>query len=219
VVENCVEQGFPAPALVSSVVSLQVFHDCSGAHTTEHCIRIHIRHLKRLLGERTLFRSIDLTAVQAYVDSRSKAPGLNGNRLSATTIKKEIAPLNMIGSWAQNHEFIDRPLPKRACGIRRPRTSRHFRPAQKSSGRLPRAAFLQDDEADLWDPAFLMLPEIEKMLKCVRKRAGHRLLYPAFVFAAHTRARRSEIRRSRIEDLDCEGIRLSLVRIWSGFLP
>ena len=89
--------------------------------TTEHCVRIHVRHFKRTLGQRAALRSIDFSAVQRYVDTRALATGLNGRKLSATTIKKEIATLNMIWSWAHNHEYVDRPLPKK--GLRYPKTA------------------------------------------------------------------------------------------------
>jgi hypothetical protein len=61
--------------------------------TTEHCIRIHVKHLRRELGERRRLAAVDFSALQGYIDARSQASGLNGKRLSAATIKKEIATL------------------------------------------------------------------------------------------------------------------------------
>jgi hypothetical protein len=87
--------------------------------TTEHCIRIHVGHFKRVFGSKKPLRTLGLTTLQQYVDIRAKAEGLRGTRLSATTIKKEIATLNMIWSWAKNHELIDRPLSKQ--GLRYPK--------------------------------------------------------------------------------------------------
>ena len=47
-----------------------------------------------------------------------------------------------------------------------------------------------------------MLPEIEAVLEHVRLHAAYPFLYPMFVFAAHTGARRSEMIRSLIDDID-----------------
>ena len=53
---------------------------------------------------------------------------------------------------------------------------------------------------DLWSTVFLNKAEIEELLDHVQKTSRHQFLYPMFVFAAHSGARRSEIMRSRPED-------------------
>jgi integrase len=57
----------------------------------------------------------------------------------------------------------------------------------------------------LWDCLFLTLPEIAELLRFVEITARHAFIYPMFCFAAHTGARRSEILRTRINDVDLEG--------------
>jgi integrase len=49
---------------------------------------------------------------------------------------------------------------------------------------------------------FLTLPEIDEVLEVVRTRKRLPQAYPMFVFAAHTGARRSEMRRALISDFD-----------------
>jgi integrase len=61
---------------------------------------------------------------------------------------------------------------------------------------------MPEQEANLWDCLFLTLPEVETVLEHVRSRALYPFLYPMFVFAAHTGARRSEMIRSQIDDVD-----------------
>ena len=56
--------------------------------------------------------------------------------------------------------------------------------------------------ADLWDCLFLTLPEIEQLLGHVQLHAQHGFLLPMFTLAAHTGARRSEMIRSQLDDLD-----------------
>jgi integrase len=54
----------------------------------------------------------------------------------------------------------------------------------------------------LWECAFLSLSELDELLQLVKQRSGHSCIYPMFVFAAHTGARRSELIRSTLDDLD-----------------
>jgi hypothetical protein len=175
--------------------------------TTEHCLRVHVRNFKRTFGERMPLRLIDFAAVQGYVDKRAAANGLNGKKLSATTIKKEIATLGMIWGWAENHDFVDGVLPKK--GLRFPKTAE--KPPFQTIAEIERKIALglsEEEITDLWDAAFLTLPEIAELLRTVKRRALHPFLYPMFVFAAHTGARRSEIRRSQLEDLDFSARRI-----------
>ena len=46
------------------------------------------------------------------------------------------------------------------------------------------------------------MPEIAEVLEVVKAMSRQPFLYPMFVFAAHTGARRSEMMRSRVEDFD-----------------
>ena len=68
--------------------------------TTEHCIRIHASHFKRVLDERFALASLDLGTLQLYDDCRAKAEGLRGKNLSPDTIKKELATLSSVWNWA-----------------------------------------------------------------------------------------------------------------------
>jgi integrase len=58
---------------------------------------------------------------------------------------------------------------------------------------------------DLWDCLYLTLPEIAELLAYVREHAAHPFIYPMFCFAAHTGARRSEIMRAQVLDIDLAG--------------
>ena len=67
---------------------------------------------------------------------------------------------------------------------------------------LDRGGVKADQEKELWDSLFLTKDETQLVLEYVRTTARHPFIYPMFVFAAHTGARRSEILRSQIDDLD-----------------
>jgi integrase len=62
-----------------------------------------------------------------------------------------------------------------------------------------------DGERDpdaLWECLYLTADEVTRLLAHVREYAAQPWLYPLFTFAAHTGARRSEILRVRIIDVD-----------------
>lgn len=176
--------------------------------TTEHCVRIHARHFKRILGEKRPWRSIDLAALQSYVDHRAREPGLRGKTVRATTITKEVNTLGMIWGWALDHQLIERPMPRK--GLRFPKLA--DKPPFQTIEEIERKSKLGNlppEEVDeLWDAAFLTLSEIEELLSHVKSHSLHPCIFPMFVFAAHTGARRSEMRRSHIEDLDFTGKRI-----------
>jgi integrase len=59
----------------------------------------------------------------------------------------------------------------------------------------------QQEAAELWESVYLTVGDIEELLQHVRGR-GLPFVYPMIVFAAHTGARRSEIMRCKIRDID-----------------
>lgn len=176
--------------------------------TTERCLRIHIAHLARVMGKQSLLRSVDLRDLQNYVDHRATAPGRHGRKLSPTTIKKEVATLNMVWNWALHHQLVDRPLPKKGLRYSKTEDKPPFQTVREIKRKIALGGLSDKEIAASWDAVFLTLPEIDELLKEVRAKARHGFLYPMFVFAAHTGARRSEMRRSLIEDLDFDRQRI-----------
>ena len=176
--------------------------------TTEHCTRVHVRHFKRILGENRPWRALDLATLQGYVDRRALEPGMRGKTVSPTTILKEVNTLGSIWGWALDHELIERPMPRK--GLRYPKLTDKppFQTIEEIERKIKFGSLRQEDIDDLWDAAFLTLSEIETLLSHVKRHALHPCIYPMFVFAAHTGARRSEMRRSQIEDLDFTGKRI-----------
>ena len=57
-------------------------------------------------------------------------------------------------------------------------------------------------QAELWDCLYLSADELAEFLAFVKTRAGHLWVYPTICFAAHTGARRSEILRVLVSDVD-----------------
>src|SRR5262249_27045183 len=82
--------------------------------STLYTERIHLEHLKRLLGAQIPFKAITTDALQRYVEERSKETGQKGNPVSHTTIQKEIGTLaSLWNKWALPQRLVAGPAPTR----------------------------------------------------------------------------------------------------------
>jgi integrase len=163
-------------------------------------MKLHVNLLEKHFEKSYMIDGLTLTELQGYVEKRSKDPGRNGRKVTPVTIKKAIITLRTVWNWGRQHGLITKPFPSK--GLRYPKGNEKP-PFMTFAEVEKRAATASDAEkADLWECVFLSLREIEGLLECVKENARHEFLYPMFVFAAHTGARRSEMIRSKLTDLD-----------------
>ena len=80
-----------------------------------------------------------------------------------------------------------------------------FQTWEEIERKIARGGLSEAEQAELWECVFLTLPEIDELLAFVKQSGRWPFVYPMFVFAAHTGARRSEMVRSEIDDFDFEG--------------
>ena len=95
-----------------------------------------------------------------------------------------------IWRWALINGHVTTSFPN--DGLRYPKTSAKS-PLQtygQIEQRIQRGGLRLEEENELWECLFLTLPEIEELLRHVKSTAKHRFIYPMFVMAAHTGARR-----------------------------
>ena len=168
--------------------------------STIQVMKIHQHQLESRLGKSFLIGGLTTNNLQTYIEQRSRDAGRNGRKVSPVTIKKAVVTLRTVWNWGRQHELIDRPYPSR--GLKYPKGSEKppfmtFAEVTRRAGKLTPA-----QAADLWECAFLTLSEIDELLTVVQERARHAFIYALFVFAAHTGARRSEMIRSLVTDLD-----------------
>lgn len=152
----------------------------------------HIRHLLRLLGSGTSVHTIKTSEMQGYVEQRLKETWRRKS-IRPDTVKKELTTFRLVWNWAVNQGYLKGPAPLK--GIKHPK--RDEKPPFMTLGEITkiieRGGLLPKDEQELWECLFLTRDEIQAVLEHVRQMARHLFIYPMFVFAAHTGARRSEI--------------------------
>src|SRR5712691_2905020 len=134
----------------------------------------------------------------------SPIPGQGTTRtpLTPVTIRKTIATLRAVWNWAAKSGLLSGSFPN--SGVRYPKGTEkpHFQTWKEIEMQIARGGLSDAEQADLWDCLFLTVSEVAELLEYVKKHARHPFIYPLFVFAAHTGARRSEIVRSRLSDID-----------------
>ncbi len=186
----------------------QQTHASSLEERTLDGIRLHFKHLASSLGERFPIAELSLPDLQGYVERRSKARGHRGRTLSPATIKKEIIALRTAWNWAAKTGLVPGKFPNE--GLRYPKHDEKppFQTREQVERQLPGAT--EAERADLWDSFYPTLPEVEEILGIIPEGALHPWVHPMVCTAAHRGARRSELVRMRVTDVD---LALGIVRI------
>jgi integrase len=165
-------------------------------------MNIHIKHLTRIFGGRFRTNTLQLADLQRYVEERSKEKGLRGKTVCATTIKKELGTFSAIWKWARRADHVKVDFPNEGLKYPKEKEKPPFQTWIEIERKIARGGLSEAEEAELWDCLFLTLPEIDELLGHVKSTARQPFLYPMVVFAAHTGARRSEMMRSEVDDID-----------------
>ncbi|MEO2034379.1 MAG: site-specific integrase [Planctomycetaceae bacterium] len=158
----------------------------------------HRRHLLRLLGNRFAVQQLTLKDLQEYVSKRAKEKTVKGT-VGSNTIHKELVTFRTVWGWGVDHGAVHGIFPRK--GIRLPK-SKEMPPFQ-TWAEIERQT-RNGANSELWDCLYLTMPEIEKLLTDVKRCAAFPFIHPMFTFAAYTGARRSELMRSEISDVDFE---------------
>jgi integrase len=99
-------------------------------------------------------------------------------------------------------ELIEGEFPDRGLKFPKTREKPRFHTWDEITDKIKAGGLTDEDQQDLWDCLFLSNDEITELLGYVKSNARHTLIYPMFVMAAHTGARRSEMLRSQLIDIE-----------------
>jgi integrase len=166
------------------------------ANSLDTC-KLHLRHFARFLGDGFPLGELSLTKMQEYVNRRAKP------ELSPVTIRKEIATFRAAWNWGEPMGLTSGRFPSK--GLRYPKADE--KPPFMTMAEIQRqiGAGAGADPDAFWEALYLQASELAKLLAHVQKKAPHPWIYPLFCFAAHTGARRSEILRAQVADVDFTG--------------
>ncbi len=198
-VPTVVEEG-RKPLKLSELCSQYLETHAQGVEeNTLKTARIHLNHFERSLGESFPVAELTLAELQRHVNTRARTKH-RGKELSPVTLKKEVASLRAVWIWATHMKFVSGAFPSR--GLVYPKGKE--KPPFMTFSEIERKAegISKEEAAELWHSLFLTTDEITQFLAHVEEAAIQPWIYPAIVFAAHTGARRSEIIRVQMQDLD-----------------
>lgn len=164
------------------------------ANSLDTC-KLHLNHFVRVLGEGFPLGELSLAKMQEYVNHRAKA------KISPVTIRKEIATLRAAWNWGEPMELTEGKFPNR--GLRYPKADE--KPPFMTMAEIERQLEGGGNPDTLWEALYLQACEVAELLAHVKDKATHPWIYPLFCFAAHAGARRSEILRALVADVDFTG--------------
>jgi integrase len=153
--------------------------------------RLHLNHFVSFWGEGLPVGELTTATLQDYVNHRAKA------KISPVTIRKELATLRAAWNWGETMELTEGKFPNR--GLRYPKSDE--KPPFMTMSEIERQIKAGADKS-LWETLYLQTDELTELLAHVKEKAIHPWIYPLFCFAAHTGARRSEIVRAIVADID-----------------
>jgi integrase len=165
--------------------------------------RLHKKHLLRILDGRTAAQAVATTDMQRYVNERGKEKHRD-KLISSRTIKKEVATFRAVWNWGKFHSLVTGDAPTRGLKYEKERQKPPFQTWEVIEQQVARGGFQEEEIDDLWNALFLSKEQIAGCLEHVKANAAVPFIYPMFVFVAHTGARRSEMMRSQVDDLDFE---------------
>jgi integrase len=173
----------------------------------------HIAHLLRLLGAKTALVEVP-EKIQEYIRQRSMEKSRAEHPISPVTIKKELGTLSAIwNKWGLREKLVIAPLTLRNLDYAQEKERPPFQTWEQIQRRIERGTLTKDEQHEWWNCLYLSVEQIEGVLAWVKKHgckigSKRRILpwvYPMFAFCAYLGCRRSEMLRSRLEDLDFEG--------------
>jgi integrase len=167
---------------------------------------VHFRHFFRLLEAVSSVPALTTDDLQGYINARRKEPGLKGKTVAPATVRTEIATLSYVwDNYALPRKLVPVAFDSHfgLLHFGKGRTRPPFQTWEQIERRVARGGLTPNQIADQWECLFLDLDQIDDVLKFVQvKQTAPPWLYPMFVFAAHTGARRSEMIRSEVDDWD-----------------
>ncbi|MDB5314141.1 MAG: site-specific recombinase XerD [Gemmataceae bacterium] len=153
--------------------------------------RIHLNHLCRAFGDAFPLAELTLADLQGYVNKRKVAP---------VTARKEVTTFRSAWNWGATMGLTVGNFPSK--GLRYPKTDE--KPPFMTLAEAKQRIASGGDPKETWESVYLTTDELTVLLVHVKDAAVHPWIYPLFCFAAHTGARRSELLRATVSNVDFE---------------
>jgi integrase len=164
-------------------------------------VELHLKHVGETLGERFPVAKLTPSDLQRHVDRR-RGKKSRGKGLSPVTLRKEISSLRAVWNWAAAHGLVAGTFPSK--GLVYPKTDEKppFMTLNEVERKIAAGGLSAAAIEELSESLYLRREEVDELLEYVRAHAAHPWIYPLVCTAAHTGARRSELLRAEVADVD-----------------
>jgi integrase len=170
---------------------LKVFSNGAIESNTLRTAKIHLTHIETTLGESFPMPALTLAKLQEHIERRGKT-------VVPVTIKKEVDTFRAVWNWGKRTGLVNGAFPSN--GLVYPKSDEIL--PFMSWEEIERRVKAGGDADVLWECLYLNVEQVAEFLAFAKKAAAPDCLYPMVVMAAHTGARRSEMMRARLEDVD-----------------
>lgn len=179
---------------------------------TKLTTQTHINHFLRLIGNIPCATVCENT-IQQYINARAKEKNSRGKRVKGDTIQKELGTLSSIWNAAKVEKKVPETfqtlVSKKGLTFPKQDEALPFQTIEQVESQVSLCT-TKSELAELWGSLFLRLPEAEQFLEDIKDRNGDsknrhnrcRWLDTMIATAIYTGARKSELLRLRIADLD-----------------
>jgi integrase len=161
--------------------------------------RTHLNQVAASLGEGCRVQSLTLLNLQEHVDRRRK------KGVAAVTLKKEVATFRACWNWAAHGGLLKGNFPGKGLRFPKEEEKEPFRTFAEIEAIIAAEKPNDDRKEAPWEALYLTRPELEEFLDYVRQHGTLPWVYPMVAFAAYTGARRSEVLRALVTDVDVDG--------------
>lgn len=198
----------PSPPTTAAITFGQLREAYLAAHgngaveqNTLATARLHFRHLAKTLGDRFAVGQLKQSDLQRHIDRRL-GERFRGRPIGPLTVRKEVASFRAMWNWGVSGERLPGVFPSR--GLRYPKTEAKppFKTLAEIERRVAIGGLTAAEQVALYESLYLRREEIDELLEHVRRAASYPWVYPLVCTAAHTGARRSELLRMEVADLD-----------------
>jgi integrase len=162
--------------------------------------KTHLNQFAVSVGERFRMQGLTLLNLQEHVDRRRK------KGISPVTLRKELATVRACWNWAVHAGHLKGAFPGKGLRFPKEEEKEPFRTFAEIEAIIAAEKADEDRQQILWEALYLTRLEVEEFLAYVQQNATLPWLHPLVAFAAYTGARRSEMLRALVTDIDAGGV-------------
>jgi integrase len=173
--------------------------------TSLEMLVLHLKQIRKKFGESFKLHDLASSHLQEYVNTRVRIKGSKSVPLSPVTLQKEMAAFRACFNWAVQTGILSGSFPYKGIRFPKGEDKRPFMTWGDIERRIGRGGLAANEIKKWWDCLFLDLSQVAEFIGHMKNHGSKPWMYPMVAAAAHTGARRSELLRIHIDDIDFQG--------------